>query len=63
MAVSEFHMRLESDEEAEQSCAEKLYMFLYNAKAHHRAVELSQVFNAEFPFEKIVESCRVFLGE
>ena len=56
-------MRLELDDEAEQSQAEKLYMFLYYAKAHHRAPELSQVFNVEFPFEKIIETNKSYLDE
>ena len=32
-------------------------------KSHHRAPELSQVFNAEFPFEKIIETNRSYLAE
>lgn len=56
-------MRMESDDEAEQSQAEKLYMFLYYAKAHHRAPELSLVFNAEFPFEKGVEANMSYLDK
>lgn len=38
-------------------------MFLYNAKAHHRAAELSQIFNAEFPFEKIMDTSRDVLRD
>ena len=63
MAMTGFNLCFESDEEAEQSCAEKLFMFLYNAKAHHRAAELSHIFNAEFPFEKIMETCRDVLRD
>jgi len=63
MAMIGLNLRFESDEEAEQSCAEKLFMFLYNAKSHHRAAELSQIFNAEFPFEKIMETCRDVLRD
>ena len=57
------NMRLESDEEAEQSCAEKLFLFLHSAKAHQRSAELIKVFNPEFPFDKIIDSCRGFLEE
>ena len=63
MAMTGFNLHFESDEEAKQSCAEKLFMFLYNAKAHHRAAELSHIFNAEFPFEKIMETCRDVLRD
>ena len=61
MVVNELNMRLESDEEAEQSCAEKLFLFLHSAKAHQRSTELIKVFNPEFPFDKIIDSCRGFL--
>ena len=63
MAMTGFNLCFESDEEAKQSCAEKLFMFLYNEKAHHRAAELTQIFNAKFPFEKIMETCRDVLRD
>ena len=59
--MNELNMRLESDEEAGQSCAKKLFLFLHSAKAHQRSVELIKVFNPEFPFDKIIDSCRGFL--
>ena len=38
-------------------------MFLYHAKPHDRVPKLYQVFNAEFPFEKIIETNRSYLDE
>ena len=61
--MNELNMRLESDEEAEQSCAEKLFLFLHSTKAHQRSSELIKVFNPEFPFDKIIDSCRGFLEQ
>ena len=63
MAMTGFNLHFKLDKETEQPCTEKLFMFLYNAKAHHRAAELSQIFNAQFPFEKIMETCRDVLRD
>lgn len=63
MASTEFNLPLESDEEAELSPGEKLFMFLHSAKAHHRAVELFEVFNAELDLESILNSCRPVLAD
>ncbi len=63
MAVGKFNLLLESDDEAEPSQAEIFFMFLHRAKAHHRASELYRVFNAEFPFEKIIETNRSYLED
>lgn len=42
---------------------EKLYIFLYNAKTHHRAPKLSVIFNAKFSLENIINTYRVVLDE
>ena len=38
-------------------------MFLHQAKAHHWSFELYQVFNTEFPFEKVIETNRSYLED
>ncbi|MCO5551307.1 hypothetical protein L7F22_004807 [Adiantum nelumboides] len=45
---------LETDVVAEDTCEEKLFTFLYNARAHHRAPELLEMFNAEFSTQRII---------
>ena len=63
MSARELVILLESDDEAEETCAKKLYMFLYHTKAHARAPDLSAIFNAEFPFENIINTSAFVLGE
>ena len=63
MASSAADVLLESGDKAKESCAKKLFMFLYSAKAHHRARELSAIFNAEFPLANILNNFRNILDE
>ncbi|MCO5583456.1 hypothetical protein L7F22_037367 [Adiantum nelumboides] len=47
---------LETDIVGEDTCEEKLFTFLYNARAHHRGPKLSRMFNAaEFSIQKIID--------
>ncbi|MCO5547527.1 hypothetical protein L7F22_000977 [Adiantum nelumboides] len=46
---------LETDVMGEDTCEEKLFTFLYNARAHHRAPKLSKMFNAEFSIQRNID--------
>ncbi|MCO5582143.1 hypothetical protein L7F22_036033 [Adiantum nelumboides] len=46
---------LETDVVDKDTCEEKLFTFLYNVRAHHRAPELSEMFNAEFSIQRIID--------
>ena len=53
-------IRLVSDDKVEESCVEKLYMFLYKPQVHHCALELSQMFNAHMSLENMIK-CNCFV--
>ena len=58
---SAINIVLESDDDEAETCEEKLFMFLYNSRAHHRAPELVKLFNEELSLQRIIANSNEYL--